>query len=122
MLKKKEEHRQSLYQQITSISLAASPVNPTTKCCAPCHLCMSDFLILLFSGDLGMDAAGGSRCCKPRAVRRLAWQASDLQVAAFDWNAAAVHPKQNYYRRYRVTSWPASMMVWHGAWHRAPPS
>lgn len=76
---------------------------------------MSDFLILLLSGDLEMDAAGGSRSRKPRAVRRLSWHTSDLQMAAFDWNAAAIHPKQNYYRRYRVTSWPASMMAW--AWH-----
>ncbi|KAG8159968.1 hypothetical protein KVR01_010605 [Diaporthe batatas] len=36
-------------------------------------------------------------------------------MAEFDWNAAVIHPKQNYYRRYRVTSWPASMMAWgHG--------
>jgi hypothetical protein len=33
-------------------------------------------------------------------------------MADFDWNAAVIHPKQNYYRRYRVTSWPASMMAW----------
>lgn len=30
---------------------------------------MSDFLILLLSGHLGMDAAGESRSCKPRAVK-----------------------------------------------------
>lgn len=37
-----------------------------------------------------------------------------LRMAEFDWNAAVIHPKQNYYRRYRVTSWPASMMAWGG--------
>ncbi|POS78731.1 hypothetical protein DHEL01_v202874 [Diaporthe helianthi] len=35
-------------------------------------------------------------------------------MAELDWNAAVIHPKQNYYRRYRVTSWPASMMAWEG--------